>query len=264
MKLNRYCSPSKHYKLDTCYNKIELIAMINAYNKFNNKLKIDINGKSYDDLYKEFKLRLKTRCSNKKTAEMCWIEQDFIKKIPDENIKESIMHFTFKPKGTINNKSWFNTNNINEIMQQYEYLYKDTFKFLGAQPSDFSKIAQIKWKELKKIKSIGIIFNTDNHIQPGKHWVSVFIDNKNKTVEYFDSLGKMPNKNIASFLKHFSNYSFIINKKNHQKGNNNCGVYSCYFLIQRLKGITFEQITKNIITDKSMTDYRSFLFRPHN
>jgi Ulp1 family protease len=50
---------------------------------------------------------------------------------------------------------------------------------------------------------IGVIFNTDPHNKPGVHWVAVFIDNRNKIVDYFDSLGNTPNKNICSFLKRF-------------------------------------------------------------
>ena len=137
-------------------------------------------------------------------------------------------------------------------------------RFLGAQPCDFSKIIKLNWAQLKKKDNVGIIFNTDSHLQTGKHWLAVFIDNVNKKVDYFDSLGDPPNKNIASFLKHFKTYDFTINKKEHQKGNVLCGVYAVFYIIQRLKGMSFENITKRIITDKMMADYRLLLFRPNN
>ena len=48
----------------------------------------------------------------------------------------------------------------------------------------------------------------------------------------------------------------------HQYGNSECGVYSINFILRLLKGKSFEDITKKLIPDKMMTDYRSFLFRP--
>lgn len=268
----KYCSPSKN-KLESviCYDNNELVAIAKAYNTIILKKKTicqdnicvsttkPINLKLNTlELHKELSNRLGEVCSN----DMCWTDLDFIKTIKDKNLRDSILYFTFKPKGTKTTKSWFNTYNINEIMQQYQDLYKKTFTFLGAQPSDFSKIIKINWKELKKKKNIGIIFNTDNHLQSGTHWLSVFIDNTNKKLDYFDSLGNLPNKNITSFLKHFKTYEFTINRTEHQKGQSACGIYSCYFIIQRLSGLSFNEITDIIITDKMMADYRSFLFRP--
>lgn len=267
-----YCSPSKkpHKTINTCYSSTDIHALVKAYNKYikhsnickENKCisskPIDING---DDkqLYKDLKTRLSGLCE----SEFCWTDLQFLKEIPDKNLRDAILYFTFKPKGLHSKRTWFNTNNINEIMEQYQDLYKHKFQFLGAQPSDFSKIVKLDWKKLKSIPCIGIIFNTDPHDKPGQHWLAVFIDNKEKKVDYFDSLGKLPNKNIASFLKHFNTYQFTFNKKAHQKGGSNCGPYSCYFIIERLKGKSFETITKKLIPDKMMTNYRDYLFRPN-
>lgn len=268
----RYCSPSKtpHNKIDTCYDSNDIKALVKAYNKYikhsnickENKCiasdPIDIH-QSDDKLYNELSLKLNQLCNN----EFCWTDLQFIKEIPDKNLRDSLLYFTFKPKGLRSKRTWFNTNNINEIMEQYQDLYKNKFQFLGAQPSDFAKITSINWKKIKQIPNIAIVFNTDTHNQPGSHWLAVFIDNVNKKVDYFDSLGKLPNKNIASFLKYFKKYQFTFNKKEHQKGGSNCGVYSCYFIIQRLKGQSFEDITKKLIPDKMMSDYRDYLFRPN-
>lgn len=267
-----YCSPSKkpHNNIHTCYDSDDIKALVVAFNKYIKKSKlckedkcisskpININ-QSDKDLYHNLKNELKMLCE----YDFCWLDLDFIRHIDDKNLRDSLLYFTFRPKGLKSKRTWFNTHNINQIMEQYQDLYKESFKFLGAQPSDFSKISYIDWKEIKRIPCVGIIFNTDPHNLPGKHWLSVFIDNKNKTVDYFDSLGKLPNKNISSFLKHFKKYKFTFNKKPHQKGGSNCGVYSCYFIIQRLEGKTFEEITQKLIPDKLMTDYRNILFRPN-
>lgn len=267
-----HCSPSKvpHKKINTCYDSDDIKALVLAFNdyiKHSNLCKSEtciipesINiYQSDEELYKELSTKLNKLCNN----DACWIDLHFIKEIRDKNLKDSLLYFTFKPKGLRSKRTWFNTNNINEVMEQYQDLYKDKFQFLGAQPSDFSKVAVVNWKKIKKIPYLGIIFNTDPHNQPGRHWLAVFIDNVNKKVDYFDSLGKLPNKNIASFLKYFKKYQFTFNKKEHQKGGSNCGAYSCYFIIERLKGKSFEDITKKLIPDKMMTDYRDYLFRPN-
>jgi hypothetical protein len=266
-----YCSPSKipHKTINTCFDSYDIKTITQAFNNYIKTSKIcknntcisskpiDLN-KDDEQLYEELTKRLNILCEK----EFCWTDLQFIRDIPDKNLRDSILYFTFKPKGLRSKKTWFNTTNINEIMDQYQDLYKTKFKFLGAQPSDFSKIIKLDWKKLKQISYIAIIFNTDPHDKPGAHWIGVFIDNKQKTVDYFDSLGKLPNKNIGSFLKYFKKYKFTFNQKEHQKGGSNCGVYSCYFIIERLKGKSFEDITKKLIPDKMMTDYRSFLFRP--
>lgn len=268
-----YCSPSKipHKTINTCYDSKDIYAIAVAFNKYlkrNSTIckydkcilskEIDLT-QSINSIYQQLHERLEKLCNK----DSCWINLNFINELQDKNLKESLLYFTFKPKGLPSKRSWFNTNNINEIMEQYQDLYKDKFIFLGAQPSDFSKIASINWKKIKTIPYLAIIFNTDPHNKSGQHWLSVFIDNNQKKVDYFDSLGKLPNKNIASFLKHFKKYQFTFNKKAHQKGGSNCGAYSCYFIIERLKGKTFEDITKNLIPDKQMTDYRDYLFRPN-
>ena len=268
-----YCSPSKkkNNNINSCYDSSELVAIAKAYNNYikNNKLcnkigcsdsstPIDIKYKDDKYVYKELSKRLNPLCK----GEFCWTDMEFINYIPDKELRKTILYFTFKPKGLHSKRTWFNTNNINEIMEQYQDLHKSDFKFLGAQPSDFNKLVKLNWDSLRKKKYIGIIFNTDTHTQPGKHWVATFIDNDNKTLEYFDSLGHIPNKYISSFLKHFKDYKFTINRRTHQRGDSNCGVYSCFFIIQSINGLSFDDINKKIITDKMMSDYRDILFRP--
>ena len=266
-----FCSPNKkNHKKNTCFNNNELLAIAKAYNSFIKKQskicnldtktcskdthEIDLNSK---DLYLEISKKLNVLCDK----EYCWTDLDFINKISDKKLHDSILHFTFKPKGLPTLKTWFSSNNINEIIKQYEIIHSE-FKFLGAQPSDFSRIIKLNYNKLQKIKYLGIIFNTDDHTKPGTHWLAVFIDNNNKTIEYFDSLGHPPIKNICNFLKHFHNYNFKINRTPFQKGNNNCGVFACYYIIQRLLGYSYKEIKSQMLTDKMMTNYRQLLFRP--
>jgi hypothetical protein len=286
--MSKFCSPNKIDVNDnttlnaervsgqgTCFDLESLIAIAEAFNKWKGELcskksciyisKIkNIKSLSKNNLYKVLKSKLMNLCAE----EYCWADLDFINSIKDRKIKEQIKHFTFKPRGTIDSKRWLNTNDINDVIRQYEVLTnknegKYTFKFLGAQPSDIYKVIKVDYSELKnKYSKVAIVFNNDTHNQAGSHWLAVFIDNKQRTIEYFDSLGKMPNKYIKGFLDKFKGYPIIYNKIVHQTKGSQCGLYACYFIIQKLKGKTLNEINARIITDEMMIKYRSDLFRP--
>lgn len=286
---SKYCSPTKKYdpNVKTCFDIKDLISIANAYNKWRKNVCNDNKCISKDtfkkinnvtslpknELYQQIKERLNILGKN----EYQWLELDFMKSL-EPNSKNEILYFTFKPKSTKTIKTWFNTDNINEILQQYQSYINDTngknfYRYIGAQPADISRVYSFDWNELQnKYKCISIVFNTDKHNKKGQHWVCCFIDNRYRTVEYFDSLGKMPNKYIREFLAHFEEeYTFRFNKKAFQQGGTNCGMYSCFFTIQKLKGMSFEDIIKkfnkinpgNMSPDKMMSKYRSQVFRPY-
>ena len=89
-------------------------------------------------------------------------------------------------------------------------------------------------------------------------------------MEYYDSAGKTPNKNIQIFIdrvhrylkQHNLSYKMHCNTIKHQLQNNECGVYAIYFMIQRLLGKDFNEIIKNIVRDKEMNHFRQYIFRP--
>jgi hypothetical protein len=271
-----FCAPNiRNVKENyTCFEMDELIKIASLINNYicdsNNKKciitkQININNKTKKELWNSIYKRLKPLCK----YEYCWINLDFIKKIDDHNLKNKIMHFTFKPKMTPKYNSWLNTNDINAILKQYEKLYTD-FKFVGALPSDFYKITKVDYDSIFKYDKVGIVFNLDSHNQPGSHWTAFLIDNTLNTIEYYDSVGKHPNSNIRKFIKKI--YKFILSKGidykikyntiQHQFKNSECGVYSSYFIINRLNGKSFEEISTNIITDNEMNKFRSCIFRP--
>ena len=53
-----------------------------------------------------------------------------------------------------------------------------------------------------------------------------------------------------------------INTIEHQKKDSECGVYSLNYIISRLHGRTFEDITENIVRDNIMNSNRQKYFRP--
>jgi len=257
------CAPSKDNINGSCYSYQDLRYLANSINKYHNQ-NIKTNN-DYDDLYKNIKYYLKGYAN-----EMDWLN------IPDLNINHQIKNNIFRPKGPKKNKKWLSTYDINKVMFQYENKYKD-FKFLGAWPSDFMEIEKdfTNMKFINKYnnkKIFGIIFNNDKSYQSGSHWVSLYIDLREKIkIYFFDSVGKPPNILIGAFIKSLLKYFNISNKDNdkcilryntiqHQTKNTECGVYSMNFIIRLLNGKKYNDIVKNITKDQDMFKCRAVYF----
>ena len=211
--IHNYCAPNNETNEKdefTCFSSkaLEQIALaFNIYiqtNKICNKNKcvpmklIDTYDKSKKELWNEIHSRLSKLCNK----EYCWLDFDFINQINDPYLIEQIKYFTFKPKMIGGMQSWLSTNDINAILNQYQ-LFDKEFKFLGAVPSDIHKITKVHFNQAKDYSKMGLVFNLDTHDLPGSHWVALFVDNINKTIEYFDSGAKPPTKNINEFINKF-------------------------------------------------------------
>ena len=76
------------------------------------------------------------------------------------------------------------------------------------------------------------IINTDDHDQPGGHWVAVFVTDER--VEYFDSYGLPP---LDSRCERFLGTNYWFNTYQLQQlYSNACGFYCVYFVLQRARG----------------------------
>jgi hypothetical protein len=228
-----------------------------------NSKPIEVADKSKAELWKSIHRRLRTICR----AEYCWIELPFIQNIPDPMLQTKLKQFTFKPKMTKGRYSWLSTGDINNVMRQYEK-FDNTFFFFGALPSDFYKYASIDTNLLYKYSLLAVVFNLDEHHQKGSHWVSLVIDNNIHSIEYFDSVGDPPNENIKRFISlirpYLSGYTVRINTVKHQYKNSECGIYSVFYIIQRLLGYSFQKLSNDVIKDKAMNKFRDHIFRPKN
>lgn len=281
------CAPSKKYEEGSCFTFEALIKIAKEYNKYNKDKIIldDIKSK------KELLTILKNKISNCGDNQLCWFKEKLFYNIDDDDI----LYNTFRPNGPIEKTKWLNTTNINKILYQYEYKYKD-FIFLGAVPIDFEKInihdiANINFDELiKNNKSkIGLVINLDEHWQSGSHWVAVYADIKNNQIYFFDSYATKPKKRIAKFMlkialwcyyrnilndtnnnyniKNFFNYVKIndtidirYNNIRHQYKNSECGVYSVNFILRLLKGDSFDTIIKEKTNDDNINTCRNVYF----
>lgn len=233
---------------ETCFTKEELLKFANTYNN-NNSDQINLKQNKiglYNDLRKRFSCTI--------NGDACLLEELGLE-------RDKIL----KPRQPDGAYAWLSTIDLNDVMKQYERKYK-SFLFLGVVPIDFHNIyPEIGNLRLKKTKQnkIGIIFNTDPSYMPGQHWISMFIDKRNKTICFFDSAGDKPPEQVQNLINHLKkqdDYTVIINKNTHQRGDSACGIYSLYFIIERIKGRSCNSIFTNLIHDREMNKKRKEFF----
>lgn len=283
LKIN--CSPQvKKNKTirNSCYDKSTLDIIKKEYNK--NHPKGPIVSKSYTKILNELKSKMKS-CSK----EDCWLQE-----IKDSKLKKRVNDYLFAPKKPdewkTNPHAWLSNYDILDVLHQYEKSYPH-FIFIGPTPIDFDTKPYIMsnecvWQELctfnlkkylnKKIDKIGIIFNLDKHNESGSHWVSMFIDIKDKFIFYMDSalnpipdeITSLKDKIIKQGIDENIDFDFETNYPiMHQRGNNECGMYSLFFIITMLTGKVKNKILK---TKKDKIKYfkkripDSFVFQYRN
>jgi hypothetical protein len=204
-----------------------------------------------------------------------------------------------KPESWYRNpKTWLSNWDIQNVMLQYSVTKAYHYQFLGVFPIDFAMISQSGScmysslctinieKYIKNGKSfIGLITNLDRHDQSGSHWTSTYlvIDPKLSTygAYYYDSTGNPVPNYLFPFIKNVKEqcdklfpekeFRIIQNKKQHQRKNTECGIFSMLFQIRwinkhivKKNNTSFEEIIGNpYIDDENMLRIRDYLFRPN-
>lgn len=266
MSKKNICAPGNSYDY-TCFSMSSLKKIAGKLNKDRRfESYKDINTSKYNKTNKKkFVKEIQKKLNCKKHLDFCIIEKK-------QNFYNEIKN-TLKPKGPIVPTEWLSTLDIRDVMEQYEKKYKE-FDFIGPYPMDFEMIyeelANLNLKKLcKKNKKIGIVWNTDISTGPGEHWVSMFLDLKNRTLCFFDSVGDKPPKPVWRLIKKMEKQSkamkcpikIIVNKKQFQYDNASCGVWSLFFIISRLQGKSCNYIFNSKTTDKIMYKKRKEYFR---
>ena len=183
-----------------------------------------------------------------------------------------------------NPNTWLDNFNIENVMEQYEEMY-NWFVFLGVFPIDFSIQDPYSYSQVPKClypetcnihlsdyyakgkRIIAMVFNLDPHYKGGSHWVALYIDfnNLNKPIcGYFDSYGYKPPESIAQLMRSLKienpYIKLMYNSKRFQYGHSECGMFSLFFIISMLSGISFRKFCKMKLNDNKMLELRNFLF----
>tara|TARA_Y100000389_G_scaffold158069_1_gene159380 strand:- start:689 stop:1552 length:864 start_codon:yes stop_codon:yes gene_type:complete len=285
MFIKEQCSPRKNNVKNSCLSKELLVKIAKIFNK-KKDANIQLKNISKKKLFDEISKYINKSTCNK---ESCWINIDSImdglSNIEIEKMKES-----FRPekpkKWKSNPNTWLTTEDIDNVMEQYEKEFKN-FKYFGATPIDFhlkngkscliSDLCNINIKEIKNNNKtcIGMVFNTDPHNKGGQHWFSMYVDLVGKNmpkpaIYYFDSAS--PVNNFEDISQPIINLMYKIeeqcdfkldifyNNIKHQNGNTECGMYCLHFLTEMLKGINFKGYLSRDLDDKIIEQFRNVFF----
>ena len=194
-----------------------------------------------------------------------------ISKIADNEKRQEIEEHAFVPKQPsewkLNINEWLSDTDILNVIMQYVNAYKE-FVFLGPSYIDFDyrinsntcvedslcKFSLADYIKKGKTK-IGIIFNLDDHTKSGSHWVSLYIDVKNKYMFYFDSAGNSMPREVEVLIARIQKQARALHIRfkvdsngafEHQYSNTECGMYSLFFLVTMLTNKYEDKTFKNI------------------
>lgn len=275
-KLN--CSPKPKNEINefSCYTNKQILNLRDHWNARHPDAKIKTN--SPKEIHDQLSIYLKDICNN----EACWLQQKTVFGKLEHDLKDSFAP-EWPDEWKKNPNEWLSSVDIMKVMKQYEKAYK-CFDFIGPTPINFDTkklYGECVWEELCKfnlknimdrgINKIGIIFNTDPDYKSGQHWISMFINIKKHTIFFFDSTGTPPPKEVKKLIsrivkqgKHLKSpihFNVDYNKKEHQNGNTECGVYSLFFIIHMLEDkITETYLKTHELNDKYMEKFRRIYF----
>ena len=273
------CAPGKIFEAGSCARLVVMIEMANAYNMSHPESKIRLtrnlellNPQKYKlYLVHELQKRFDPVCDSQK----CWGKQSFIQLMEKTARQEFIKH-THRPDSLQGKFEWLGTFDINDVMHQY-YSSEKHLKFFGAVPMDFAEIGleigNVDYNSYMKagIHKFGVIFNLDNHNQPGSHWTAMYSDFNTGEIYYFDSFATKPEprvrylmrqqaKYLESIGKDINNIRVDYNQVQHQREKSECGVYSINFLVRMARGDAFDKLTQNPVSDKKINRCRKIYF----
>jgi len=141
-----------------------------------------------------------------------------------------------------------NSSDINKILSRDPHTAR---YFVGVFPSD-----KIPFLE----KAAVMVVNTDTQDKPGRHWLALFVRDKN-TLEFFDSYGLPP----ASYGQHLEDYAKRFSRlmrnciQLQSLTSNVCGPYCIYFLVKRCQGQSMQYIVSKL-KPYGKSDFKMYLY----
>jgi hypothetical protein len=281
-----HCSPKNSDNEVSCLDDKLLIKIGNLLNEYHDaNIQINTERQQLHDNISE-KISEMSKCGSEK----CWMTIREIKKRLNPNELELFEH-SFKPtmpqEWKKDKNTWLTTTDLWETIKRLMDKHKE-FHSEPPLPVDFNKkrdnqcisgdLCNIDLNShLKEGKNkIGIVFNMDEHDEPGSHWTALYTElepccRKNPSIYYFDSIGDKAPKEIMELVDKLQdqyksikgiNMDFLYNDIQHQKGTTECGIYCLHFITSMLEGVEFEKYVNTKINDENMEEFRSIYFIP--
>ena len=280
------CSPtsessngSNSPRSNTCYSNTALSKLKSVWNARHPDETITTNNPT--EIWEFLRQHMAGVCKN----EACWLRKLLI---TEENGKNrDLLNYTFAPRAPKEwikkPNTWLTSVDIENVMKQYENAYP-SFMFLGPSPIDFdTKVSagECVWNDLCNFnignmikrgkRHFGMIFNIDPHYKSGSHWVSMFVHVKKRFIYFFDSTSDDIPKEVQALADRIIKdareltpsvpLKLIINKKDHQYKNTECGMYSLFMIISMLTDkMAPEDFAKKRVADEQMEHFRKRYF----
>jgi hypothetical protein len=139
------------------------------------------------------------------------------------------------------------------------------------EPTELGMIDLYKDVMSRGYKTFFVVMNTDHRYNGGEHWFPIFADFRGRcTLEYFNSSGNVPRAEVSAWLikQHriltdagcnptIVQLSGIVHQLTSET---ECGVYSLYYILCRLKKVSTDTINSRRIPDEYMLAFRRHLF----
>lgn len=266
------CAPGNISVGNSCYSKEQLIKIASTLNN-KQKTSIKTKGKSKKDIWNQIHQNLLNEC----TFEWCWLENPAVKTIKDKKMKDEVFKPPMPTEWRDDKYTWLTTTDILKVMKQYEKSNKD-FRFYGPVPVDCPKDIYCELTDLnlralhsRNVNKIGVVFNLDRHDQSGSHWVGLYCNIPERYIYYYDSTANKPPEYIKYFIEMLKRslrtinnegIKYEYNRKKHQYGGSECGIYSMNFIVECLKGKKMKDFQEKNITDFSVNILRDYFYRP--
>lgn len=288
----------------TCFTKEALVRLAAAWNEAHPETIIaKADTLSKKKLWQQLNSRMFKICKGS-GREWCWVDK-LQKAKSSPEVAKSLR--PARPREWYKKPyAWLSNFDIEAVMRQYQDDKLNHFKFLGVYPLDFAAkdffgtclfqeicaldIAKIA-KSRNKVKYIGMVTNLDYHHQDGSHWTALFacIDPKSPCfgAYYYDSVApSKPPAEIANFMNVLKSqaetyaksvpggenavFNINHNRRRHQYGNSECGLFSMAFLIRWIDRMRkrpletkFADIVDINLGDADVHELRKVLFRPN-
>ncbi len=245
---------------------------VDAMKKILDELNVSYSNNP-DDVLEKTKKELSCK------SESCVVNNSKFKKIFGS--VDTLKKENFKPDGPWNNDNWLSNFNIDDVLEQWTKVYPG-FLHIPFQMRDFAKNkTELHTIDLcseyeNGMKYFGVVINTDYSTGQGVHWFAIFGDFSNPdnvTLEYFNSSGNLPLKEIHDWLYDTKQKLescglkvkiIVVTRIEHQKSNTECGVFSLWYIYSRLNDVPYKYFDRHeFVTDDMMYKFRTHLFRKY-
>ena len=275
------CSPSAPFdsKPYTCFTDDLLRQLADKWNLRHPDDLVKLSSSRV--MWEQLRSKMQSVCH----TESCWLRQPFVGNAEFARETTKALFMPPRPRSWRENPSeWLTSTDITRVMRRYERAYP-SFVFIGPSPIDYDhhySDGKCVWEELCNLNiakmleqgktKIGIIFNTDPHYKEGSHWVSMFVNLKEKYVFFMDSTGDPPQRQIQKLMNCIIRQSKelgspmkkVICRVKHQRRNTECGMYCIFAIVGQLTGEHgVDKLCSARIEDNAMAALRDKYFNRH-